>query len=77
VLDLRSKPVEEDSLHPLSFANVIDSVLGVVMMSAIDLPLRNFEVSSSCLRPGLDRLSHTCIYCRHHRIRPIRQVKGR
>jgi hypothetical protein len=77
VLDLRSKPVEEDSLHLLSFANVIDSVLGVVMMSAIDVPLRNFEVSSSCLWPGLDRLSHTCIHRRHRRIRSVRPVKRR
>jgi hypothetical protein len=61
-------------IYLLSFVDVTDSVSGVVMMFAIDVPLGAVEVSSSCLRPGLDKLSHTCIY---RRIRSVRPVKRR
>jgi hypothetical protein len=64
-------------IYLLLFANMINSLLGIVMTSAIDVPLGAFGVSSSCLRLGLERLSHTWIYCHHRRIRLIRPVKRR
>jgi hypothetical protein len=64
-------------IYLLSFVDVIDSVLGVVMVFAVDVPLGAFEVSSSCLRPGLDKLPHTCIYRRHCWVRSVRPVKRR
>jgi hypothetical protein len=46
-------------IYLLLFANMINSLLGIVMTSVIDVPLGAFDVSSSCLRLGLERLSHT------------------
>lgn len=45
-------------IYLLSFVDVIDSVPGIVMMFAIDVPLSTFKFSLSCLRLGVDRLSH-------------------